>query len=261
MPAMSPRCEPGIRCVLHDIAWQEWSAHASRRTASGSQPRSVGCNLSARSFGLRSSLYPAVLTRHRRILQAVPALQSRQPSLAKCAPGILAVISAPCAGSRSAQPHHVSSRSKSRLRRELIESRLPALWLPRSQVERKPPRQHSRERWRSAARASRMPTLLGRTRPIKPRLRRFKTLQAGDSCGQIDVLPFWIEAGRLQLVRSTEKFIDKAHNTMKARRAGAPVACYDCHRNPIQSKNLHPERIIIPSWVLMTRSVAHFPVK
>jgi hypothetical protein len=106
-----------------------------------------------------------------------------------------------------------------------------------------------------------MPTLLGRTRPIKPRLGRFKTLQAGDSCGQIDVLPFWIEAWRLQLVRATEKFVGKARNTLIARRAGAPVTCYDRHRNPIQSKNLHPERIIIPSWMLMTQSVAHFPVK
>jgi hypothetical protein len=106
-----------------------------------------------------------------------------------------------------------------------------------------------------------MPTLLGRTRPIKPRLGGLKTLQAGDSRGQIDVLPFWIEAGRLQLVRPTEKFVDKARNTLIARRAGAPATCYDCHRSPIQSKNLHPERIIIPSWMLMTQSVAHFPVK
>ena len=68
-----------------------------------------------------------------------------------------------------------------------------------------------------------MPTLLGRTRSIKPLLGGLKTLQAGDSCGQIDVLPFWIEAGRLQLVHPTEKFIDKACNTMMARRAGAPV--------------------------------------
>src|SRR6266849_5966834 len=97
-----------------------------------------------------------------------------------------------------------------------------------------------------------MPTLLGRTRPIKPLLGGLKTLQAGDSCGQIDDLPFWIEAGRLQLVHPTEKFIDKACNTMIGGRAGAPVTCYDCHRNPIQSKNLHPARIIIPSWVLMT---------
>jgi hypothetical protein len=106
-----------------------------------------------------------------------------------------------------------------------------------------------------------MPTLLGRTRPIKPRLGGLKTLQAGDSRGQIDVLPFWIEAGRLQLVRPIEKFVDKARNTLIARRAGAPATCYDCHRSPIQSKNLHPERIIIPSWMLMTQSVAHFPVK
>src|SRR5882672_4177419 len=215
--------------------------------ASGSQPRSVGCNLSARSSDLRSSLYPAVLTRHRRILQAAPAelppwaclarrslqailssrfrrafpaLQSRQPSLANCAPGIRAAISAPSGGSPGAQPHHVSSQSKSRLRREPTESRFPVLWPPHSQVERKPPRRHSRERWRSAARASRMPTLLGRTRPIKPRLGGLKTLQAGDSRGQIDVLPFWIEAGRLQLVHPTEKLIDKASNTMIARRAG-----------------------------------------
>jgi hypothetical protein len=96
-------------------------------------------------------------------------------------------------------------------------------------------------------RASWTPTLPGRTRPIKPLLGGLKTLQAGDSGGQIDVLPFWIEAGRPQLVRPTEKFVDKARNTMIARRAGAPVTCYDCHRNPIQSKNLHPVRIIIPS--------------
>ena len=68
-----------------------------------------------------------------------------------------------------------------------------------------------------------MPTLLvGTTRSIKPLLSGLKTLQAGDSCGQIDVLPFWIEAGRLQFVHPTEKFIDKACNTMIARRAGAP---------------------------------------
>src|SRR6195256_3213926 len=68
-----------------------------------------------------------------------------------------------------------------------------------------------------------MPTLPGRISPIKPLLGGLKTLQAGDSRGQMDVLPFWIEAGRLQLVRPTEKFIDKARNTMIARRAGAPV--------------------------------------
>src|SRR6195256_6736950 len=68
-----------------------------------------------------------------------------------------------------------------------------------------------------------MPTLLGRISPIKPLLGGLKTLQAGDSRGQMDVLPFWIEAGRLQLVHPTEKFIDKACNTMIARRTGAPV--------------------------------------
>src|SRR5450631_183144 len=68
-----------------------------------------------------------------------------------------------------------------------------------------------------------MPTLLGRTRSIKPLLSGLKALQAGDSGGQIDVLPFRIEAGRLQFVRPTEKFVDKARNTTIARRAGTPV--------------------------------------
>src|SRR5713101_2105215 len=68
-----------------------------------------------------------------------------------------------------------------------------------------------------------MPTLLGRISSIKPLLGRLKTLQSGNSRGQIDVLPFWIEAGRLQLVHPTEKLIDKACNTMIARRSGAPV--------------------------------------
>jgi len=164
----------------------------------------------------------------------------------------------PSEGNPGAAPHHLAGSSKSSQRGEPIESRIPGLRLSRSQVGRKPPRQHSRERRRSAVRASRMPTLPGRTRPIKPLLGGLKTLQAGDSCGQIDVLPFWIEAGRLQLVHPTGKLIDKARNTMIARRIGAPVICYDCHRNPIQSKNLHPARIIIPSWMLMTHSVAHF---
>jgi hypothetical protein len=36
-------------------------------------------------------------------------------------------------------------------------------------------------------------TLLGRTRAITPLVSGLKTLQAGGSRGQIDVLPFWIE--------------------------------------------------------------------
>ena len=171
-----------------------------------------------------------------RFQRAFPAVQIRQPSLATCAPGIRAVTCAPFGGSPGGQPHHVSGQSKSRLRRGLTESRFLTLWPPRSQVERKPPRQHLQERWRSAVRASRMPTLLGRTRAIKPLLSRLK----GDACGRIDVLPFWIEAERLQLIRPTEKFVDKARNTMIARRARAPVACYDCHRNSIQPKSCAP---------------------
>src|ERR1700682_3282289 len=68
-----------------------------------------------------------------------------------------------------------------------------------------------------------MPTLLGGTCAIKPLLSGLKTLQARGPRGQVDVLPFGVEAGRLQLVYPTEKLVDKARNTTIARRTGAPV--------------------------------------
>src|SRR5216684_8096591 len=99
----------------------------------------------------------------------------------------------------------------------------PCPWAPRSRVGRKRPRQQQRERWRSAGPASWMLALLGGARAIQPLLSGLKALQARDSCRQIDVLPFWVEAGRLQFVRPAEKFVDKTRDTKIARRAGTPV--------------------------------------
>jgi hypothetical protein len=108
-------------------------------------------------------------------------------------------------------------------RRAPIGNRISSVRYRRPPAENRRLDLQSRAPWQPARPALFELTSFRDTRPINPLLGRTKTLQAGDACGQIDVLPFWIEAGCLQLIRPTEKFVDKARNTMIARRARAPV--------------------------------------
>ena len=51
---------------------------------------------------------------------------------------------------------------------------------------------------------------------IKPFLRRWKTVEAGDRRSEIDRFPFRVEARRLQLVNTGKQEVDKAGDALIA---------------------------------------------
>ena len=104
-----------------------------------------------------------------------------------------------------------------------------------------------------------MPTLLGSTRTIKPLLSGLKALQARYLCAQIDVLPFRVEAGRLQFVYPTEKLVDKARNTTIARRARAPVVRSENRGNRNRGDPLaFGDKVRIIRWVKIRGKIVIF---
>ena len=79
-------------------------------------------------------------------------------------------------------------------RRAPIGNRISSVRYRRPPAENRRLDLQSRAPWQQARPALFELTSFRDTRPINPLLGRTKTLQAGDACGQIDVLPFRIES-------------------------------------------------------------------